>query len=109
MRSLFCFPSHVPFFFLLGGCLSSSGAMMPTTPPLPPATKLDDARNECQQRLVAALKEFRILQAQVSRAAGGMHNQLLYPDTLKFLPVWTLGACCVTWSMLLRDMVNAAA
>lgn len=56
-------------------------------------TKLDDARNECQQRLVATLKEFRIIQAQVSRAAGGMHNQLLYPDTLKFLPVWTLGTC----------------
>ncbi len=66
----------------------------------PTGAKLDEARTDCQQRLVAALKEFRILQAQVLRASGGMHNQLLYPDTLKFLPVWTLGMCVwgVVWN-----------
>lgn len=59
--------------------------------------KLDDARQECQARLIAALKEFKLLHGQAAGARGGMgqaaalHSKLIYPDTLKMLPALTLG------------------
>ena len=40
------------------------------------------------QRLTAALKEFRVMHAPNFRA----NNRLIFPPTLRLLPLWTLGA-----------------
>ena len=44
-----------------------------------------------QHKLSMALKEFRVMHSAASR--GNLpHHQLIYPPSLRYLPVWTLGA-----------------
>ena len=44
-----------------------------------------------QHKLSMALKEFRVMHAAAAR--GNLpHHQLIYPPSLRYLPVWTLGA-----------------
>ncbi len=44
-----------------------------------------------QHKLSMALKEFRVMHAAASR--GNLpHHQLIYPPSLRYLPIWTLGA-----------------
>eukprot|EP00884_Botryococcus_braunii_P006881 jgi/Botrbrau1/16194/Bobra.354_1s0001.3 len=52
--------------------------------------KLDDARSALQNKLVAALREFRALHAALARSALP-HNQLIFPRSLRYLPIWILG------------------
>ena len=44
-----------------------------------------------QHKLSMALKEFRVMHAAAAR--GNLpHHHLIYPPSLRYLPVWTLGA-----------------
>ncbi|XP_057484037.1 protein transport protein SEC24 A-like, partial [Actinidia eriantha] len=51
--------------------------------------KLEDARNSVQQRIVKALREYRNLYSGWHRLAGRM----IYPESLKFLPLYGLALC----------------
>ena len=51
--------------------------------------KLEDARNAVQLRIVKALREYRNLYAVQHRLA----NRIIYPDSLKFLPLYGLALC----------------
>ncbi|XP_062002530.1 protein transport protein SEC24 A [Rosa rugosa] len=53
------------------------------------SSKLEDARNSLQLRIVKALKEFRNLYAVQHRLGGKM----IYPESLKFLPMYGLALC----------------
>lgn len=53
------------------------------------SSKLEDARNSLQLRIVKALKEFRNLHAVQHRLGGKM----IYPESLKFLPMYGLALC----------------
>jgi len=52
-------------------------------------SRLDETRAQLQQKVAAALKEFRLLNAS---AASRLPSKLLFPDTLRHLPLWALGA-----------------
>ena len=44
-----------------------------------------------QNKLALALREYRLLHA--GQARGGLpHNKLIFPPTLRYLPIWVLGA-----------------
>lgn len=45
-----------------------------------------------QTKLVLALREYRLLHASASRGSSLPHNKLLFPPTLRYLPIWILGA-----------------
>lgn len=49
-------------------------------------TKLEDARQACQQRLVRSLREYSKLLSVQHRSS----NRLIYPESLKLLPIYTL-------------------
>lgn len=51
--------------------------------------KLEDARNAVQLRLVKALKEYRNLYAVQHR----LGSRMIYPESLKFLPLYCLAIC----------------
>ncbi|KAI4349870.1 hypothetical protein L6164_010416 [Bauhinia variegata] len=51
--------------------------------------KLEDARNAMQLRIVKALKEYRNLYSVQHRLA----NRMIYPESLKFLPLYGLALC----------------
>ncbi|XP_059670933.1 protein transport protein SEC24 A [Cornus florida] len=51
--------------------------------------KLEDARNSVLQRIVKALREYRNLYAVQHRLGGRM----IYPESLKFLPLYGLALC----------------
>lgn len=51
--------------------------------------KLEDARNAVQFRIVKALREYRNLYAVQHRLSGRM----IYPESLKFLPLYGLALC----------------
>nr|XP_011466237.1 PREDICTED: protein transport protein Sec24-like At3g07100 isoform X2 [Fragaria vesca subsp. vesca] len=53
------------------------------------SSKLEDARNSLQLRIVKALKEFRNLHAVQHRLGGKM----IFPESLKFLPMYGLALC----------------
>ncbi len=50
--------------------------------------KLEDARSQLGQRVVAGLKEFRAMHAQHFRA----HHRIIWPASLRMLPLYALGA-----------------
>ncbi|CDY24648.1 BnaA05g30470D [Brassica napus] len=50
------------------------------------SSKLDDARNVIQQKIVKALREYRNLNAVQHR----LGSRLIYPESLKFLPLYGL-------------------
>lgn len=59
------------------------------------SSKLDDVRSSIQQRLVAGLREYRLLHGRGMPgmgAAGLSPNALVLPERLKALPLLTLGA-----------------
>jgi hypothetical protein len=45
-----------------------------------------------QQKLALALREYRLLYVTGSRSSSVPHNKLIFPPTLRYLPVWLLGA-----------------
>lgn len=49
--------------------------------------RLQDARDMVQQRVVGALREFRLLYSAQSRF---ITNKLIYPEGLRMLPLWSL-------------------
>ncbi len=51
-----------------------------------------------QTKLVLALREYRLLHAAASRGTTLPHNKLIFPPTLRYLPVWILGACTLLFS-----------
>ncbi|KAE9618908.1 putative von Willebrand factor, type A, Zinc finger, Sec23/Sec24-type, sec23/Sec24, trunk [Lupinus albus] len=51
--------------------------------------KLEEARGAVQLRIVKALREYRNLHAVQHRLA----NRMIYPDSLKFLPLYGLALC----------------
>lgn len=51
--------------------------------------KLEDARSTMQLRIVKALREYRNLYAVQHRLA----NRMIYPESLKFLPLYGLALC----------------
>ncbi|XP_042017087.1 protein transport protein Sec24-like At3g07100 [Salvia splendens] len=53
------------------------------------SSKLEDARNAIQHRIVKALREYRNLYAVQHRLSGRM----IYPESLKFLPLYGLALC----------------
>ncbi|GER24875.1 transport protein Sec24 [Striga asiatica] len=53
------------------------------------SSKLEDARNAVQLRIVKALREYRNLYAVQHRLSGRM----IYPESLKFLPLYGLALC----------------
>ncbi|KAI3449692.1 hypothetical protein Pfo_006357 [Paulownia fortunei] len=53
------------------------------------SSKLEDARNAIQLRIVKALREYRNLYAVQHRLSGRM----IYPESLKFLPLYGLALC----------------
>ncbi|CAN8269955.1 unnamed protein product [Cochlearia groenlandica] len=53
------------------------------------SAKLDDARNAIQQKIVKALREYRNLHAVQHR----LGSRLIYPESLKFLPLYGLAIC----------------
>ncbi|CAH2054702.1 unnamed protein product [Thlaspi arvense] len=53
------------------------------------SAKLDDARNTIQQKIVKALREYRNLNAVQHR----LGSRLIYPESLKFLPLYGLAIC----------------
>lgn len=53
------------------------------------SNKLEDARSAVQLRIVKALKEYRNLYAVQHRLA----NRMIYPESLKFLPLYGLALC----------------
>lgn len=50
---------------------------------------MEDARNSVQLRIVKALREYRNLYAVQHRLGGRM----IYPESLKFLPLYGLALC----------------
>eukprot|EP00198_Chlamydomonas_reinhardtii_P012637 XP_001701974.1 COP-II coat subunit [Chlamydomonas reinhardtii] len=52
------------------------------------SSRLDETRQSLHARLSGALKEFRIMNAN---AALRTPNKLIFPETYKYLPIWTLG------------------
>jgi protein transport protein SEC24 len=50
-------------------------------------SKLEDSRQATQQRLVRSLREYRNLFSVQNRTS----NRLIYPESLKLLPLYTLG------------------
>lgn len=54
-------------------------------------SKLDDVRAAAQQKLVAALKEYRLLHTRGGFGSGPSPNNLLLPERLKSLPIAVLG------------------
>ncbi|GMH28103.1 hypothetical protein Nepgr_029946 [Nepenthes gracilis] len=52
-------------------------------------SKLEDARNAVQLRIVKALREYRNLYAVQHRLAG----RIIYPESLKYLPLYGLSLC----------------
>ncbi|GAB4828333.1 Protein transport protein Sec24A [Ancistrocladus abbreviatus] len=52
-------------------------------------SRLEDARNAVQLRIVKALREYRNLYAVQHRLAGRM----IYPESLKYLPLYGLALC----------------
>lgn len=55
-------------------------------------SKLEEARNSIQLRIVKALREYRNLHAVQHRVAGRM----IYPESLKYLPLYGLALCKTT-------------
>ncbi|GER29733.1 transport protein Sec24 [Striga asiatica] len=53
------------------------------------SSKLEDARNAVQVRIVKALREYRNLYGVQHRLSGRM----IYPESLKFLPLYGLALC----------------
>ncbi|KAJ4886041.1 Protein transport protein Sec24-like [Raphanus sativus] len=53
------------------------------------SSKLDDARNVIQQKIVKALREYRNLHSVQHR----LGSRLIYPESLKFLPLYGLAIC----------------
>ncbi|XP_042047015.1 protein transport protein Sec24-like At3g07100 isoform X1 [Salvia splendens] len=53
------------------------------------SSKLEEARNGVQHRIVKALREYRNLYAVQHRLSGRM----IYPESLKFLPLYGLALC----------------
>ncbi|KAJ8427223.1 hypothetical protein Cgig2_028747 [Carnegiea gigantea] len=53
------------------------------------SSKLEDARNYLQMRIVRSLREYRNLYAVQHRLAGRM----IYPESLKYLPLYGLALC----------------
>ncbi|XP_051118622.1 protein transport protein Sec24-like At3g07100 [Andrographis paniculata] len=53
------------------------------------SSKLEDSRNAVQLRIVKALREYRNLYAVQHRLSG----RLIYPESLKFLPLYGLALC----------------
>ncbi|KAL8530463.1 hypothetical protein ACS0TY_007489 [Phlomoides rotata] len=53
------------------------------------SSKLEDSRNAVQVRIVKALREYRNLYAVQHRLTGRM----IYPESLKFLPLYGLSLC----------------
>lgn len=53
------------------------------------SSKLEDARNYLQMRIVKSLREYRNLYAVQHRLAGRM----IYPESLKYLPLYGLALC----------------
>ncbi|XP_057800964.1 protein transport protein SEC24 A-like [Salvia miltiorrhiza] len=53
------------------------------------SSKLEEARNSVQLRIVKALREYRNLYAVQHRLSGRM----IYPESLKFLPLYALALC----------------
>ncbi|XP_042013818.1 protein transport protein Sec24-like At3g07100 isoform X2 [Salvia splendens] len=53
------------------------------------SSKLEEARNAIQHRIVKALREYRNLYAVQHRLSGRM----IYPESLKFLPLYGLALC----------------
>ncbi|KAL6564406.1 Protein transport protein Sec24A [Orobanche minor] len=53
------------------------------------SSKLEDARNAVQLRIVKALREYRNLYAVQHRLSGRM----IYPESLKYLPLYGLALC----------------
>ncbi len=49
--------------------------------------RLDETRQSLHARLSNALKEFRLMN---SSAAVRTPNKLIFPDTYRYLPIWTL-------------------
>lgn len=51
-----------------------------------------------QNKLVVALKEYRLLHSQQAAAARSQvpHSLLVFPPALRLLPLWTLGAAAHT-------------
>ncbi|GMH08942.1 hypothetical protein Nepgr_010782 [Nepenthes gracilis] len=52
-------------------------------------SKLEDARNAVQLRIVKALREYRNLYAVQHRLA----SRMIYPESLKYLPLYVLAIC----------------
>ncbi|GLI64093.1 hypothetical protein VaNZ11_007265, partial [Volvox africanus] len=52
------------------------------------SSRLDETRQSLHLRLSGALKEFRLMN---SSAAARTTNKLIFPETYKYLPIWTLG------------------
>ncbi|KAK4565221.1 hypothetical protein RGQ29_007045 [Quercus rubra] len=53
------------------------------------SSKLEDARNSVQLRIVKSLKEYRNLYAVQHRLGG----RIIFPESLKFLPLYGLALC----------------
>ncbi|EFJ52467.1 hypothetical protein VOLCADRAFT_72688 [Volvox carteri f. nagariensis] len=52
------------------------------------SSRLDETRQSLHLRLSGALKEFRLMNAS---AAMRTPNKFIFPETYKYLPIWTLG------------------
>ncbi|KAK9811733.1 hypothetical protein WJX72_009241 [[Myrmecia] bisecta] len=52
--------------------------------------RLEETRQAIQHKVTLALKEFRMLHSQHTRGSLP-HNKLIFPESLKHLPLWTLG------------------
>lgn len=50
-------------------------------------TRLDDCRRAVESKVVSSLREYRSMHSSHFRGI----NKLIYPDSLKYLPVWVLG------------------
>lgn len=58
------------------------------------SSKLEDARQMIQLKLVKSFKEYRNLYAVQHRLGG----RLVFPDSLKYLPLYAL-ALCKSWAL----------
>jgi protein transport protein SEC24 len=59
------------------------------------AAKLEDVRTGVQQRVAAALREYRLLHVRGAPGGGPPPSALVLPERLKSLPVLALGEICV--------------